>query len=100
MGVVLLDADTGSDSHSHSSAQAGSDARTWDGALYALALGSNFGAFTLTFSASLAGLLWYQILCQKGIHVRGRQFALVAVVAMCVGCAVLVGEVYVEHRGE
>ncbi len=26
------------------------DLRTRDGALYALALGSNFGAFTLTFS--------------------------------------------------
>ena len=74
------------------------------GAVYALAVGSNFGAFTLTFSASLAGLLWRQILRQKGIHVRGRQFALVnapiSVVAMCVGCAVLVGEVYVQHRGE
>ncbi|TFK86673.1 hypothetical protein K466DRAFT_523769 [Polyporus arcularius HHB13444] len=80
------------------------DPRTRDGALYALALGSNFGAFTLTFSASLAGLLWRQILRQKGIHVRGQQFALVnapiSVVAMLVGCAVLVGEVYVEHRGE
>ena len=78
--------------------------RTRDGALYALALGSNFGAFTLTFSASLAGLLWRQILRQKGIHVRARQFMLVnapiSVVAMCVGCAVLVGEVYVEYRGE
>ncbi|TFY55949.1 hypothetical protein EVJ58_g7927 [Rhodofomes roseus] len=38
------------------------------GAIYALALGSNFGAFTLTFSASLAGLLWRRILRQKGIH--------------------------------
>ncbi|RPD57388.1 hypothetical protein L226DRAFT_547068 [Lentinus tigrinus ALCF2SS1-7] len=86
-----------------SSSSSGLDARTRDGALYALALGSNFGAFTLTFSASLAGLLWRQILRQKGIHVRGRQFALVnapiSFVAMLVGCAVLVGEVYVEHRG-
>ena len=93
-----------SHTHSHSGAQAGLTAGTRDGALYALALGSNFGAFTLTFSASLAGLLWRQILRQKGIHVRGRQFALVnapvSVVAMCVGCAVLVGEVYVEHKGE
>ena len=96
--------DTHTHTHSQSSAQAGLNVRTRDGALYALALGSNFGAFTLTFSASLAGLLWRQILRQKGIHVRGRQFALVnapiSVVAMCVGCAVLVGEVHVEHRGE
>ncbi|RPD57395.1 hypothetical protein L226DRAFT_512254 [Lentinus tigrinus ALCF2SS1-7] len=88
---------------SSSSGASGLDAHTRDGALYALALGSNFGAFTLTFSASLAGLLWRQILRQKGIHVRGQQFALVnapiSFVAMLVGCAVLVGEVYVEHRG-
>ena len=48
-----------------SPASAGADARTRDGAVYALALGSNFGAFTLTFSASLAGLLWRQILAQN-----------------------------------
>ena len=69
--------------------------------MYALALGSNFGAFTLTFSASLAGLLWRQILRQKGIHVPGRQFLLlnlpISFVAMGVGCAVLVGQVYIEH---
>ena len=101
-------ADTGSHTYSHTHSQPGThvglDTRTQDSALYALALGSNFGVFTLMFSASLAGLLWRQILRQKGIHVRGRQFALVnapvSVVAMCVGCAVLVGEVYVEHRGE
>ncbi|KAM5544968.1 hypothetical protein V8D89_001079 [Ganoderma adspersum] len=85
-----------------SSSQPALDPRERDGALYALALGSNFGAFTLTFSASLAGLLWRQILRQKGIHVRGRQFLLlnlpISFVAMGVGCAVLVGQVYVEHR--
>ena len=78
------------------------DPRARDGAVYALALGSNFGAFTLTFSASLAGLLWQQILRQKGIHVRGRQFLLlnlpISFVAMLAASAVLVGQVYVEHR--
>ncbi|KAI0359203.1 hypothetical protein OH77DRAFT_1010853 [Trametes cingulata] len=76
-------------------------ARERDGAIYALALGSNFGAFTLTFGASLAGLLWRQILRQKGIRVRGRQFLLlnlpISGVAMLVGCVVLVGQVYIEH---
>ncbi|KAI1788320.1 hypothetical protein LXA43DRAFT_1159931 [Ganoderma leucocontextum] len=88
-------------SPSPSPSQPALDPRERDGALYALALGSNFGAFTLTFSASLAGLLWRQILRQKGIHVRGRQFLLlnlpISFVAMGVGCAVLVGQVYVEH---
>ncbi|KAJ3554758.1 hypothetical protein NM688_g2941 [Phlebia brevispora] len=78
------------------------DQRTRDGALYALALGSNYGAFTLTFSASLAGLLWREILHQKGIHVRPRQFLLLnlptSFVAMLCSCAVLVGEVYIIDR--
>ncbi|EJF57157.1 hypothetical protein DICSQDRAFT_157516 [Dichomitus squalens LYAD-421 SS1] len=86
---------------SSSSSGVGTDARARDGAIYALALGSNFGAFTLTFSASLAGLLWREILGQKGIHVGGRQFLVlnlpISFVAMAVGCAVLVGQVYVEH---
>ena len=72
------------------------------GSIYGLALGSNYGAFTLTFSASLAGLLWRQILRQKGIHVRARQFLVlnlpISFVAMLVASAVLVGQVYVEHR--
>ena len=83
------------------SSQPALDPRERDGALYALALGSNFGAFTLTFSASLAGLLWRQILRQKGINVRARQFLLlnlpISFVAMAAGCAVLVGQVYVVH---
>ena len=78
------------------------DKRTRDGALFALALGSNYGAFTLTFSASLAGLLWKQILLQKGIHVRARQFLLlnlpVSFVAMLCSSAVLVGQVYIIDK--
>ncbi|KAI8978233.1 hypothetical protein BD414DRAFT_524256 [Trametes punicea] len=78
--------------------------RTQDGAVYALAIGSNFGAFTLTFSASLAGLLWRQILRQRGIRVRGTQFLVVnlpiSFIAMLVASVVLVGQVYVEHPRE
>ncbi|KAI0827691.1 hypothetical protein BC628DRAFT_1367947 [Trametes gibbosa] len=77
------------------------DPRERDGALYALALGSNVGACTLTFSASLAGLLWRAILREKGVRVRAREFLLLNLplsgVAMLVGCAVLVAQVYVEH---
>jgi len=78
------------------------DPRTHDGAIYALALGSNYGAFTLTFSASLAGLLWRQILRQKGIRVRARQFLTlnfpIAFVAMTASMSCLVGEMYIEHK--
>ncbi|SCZ87544.1 BZ3500_MvSof-1268-A1-R1_Chr2-2g05010 [Microbotryum saponariae] len=45
------------------------------GAIFSAALASNLGAFSWTFSSSLAGLLWVSILKQKGIHVRAREFA-------------------------
>ena len=44
-------------------------------AAIALAVASNIGAVSFTFSASLAGLLWRSILEQKRIHVRQRDFA-------------------------
>jgi Na+/H+ antiporter NhaD/arsenite permease-like protein len=64
-----------------------------------MALGVNFGAFSTAFSASLAGLLWRDILSRKHIRVGGLEFARVNLpiiaVSMAVGCAVLIGEVYV-----
>jgi Na+/H+ antiporter NhaD/arsenite permease-like protein len=41
----------------------------------ALAVGSNIGAISVVFSASLAGLLWKSVLMQKGIQVKRRTFA-------------------------
>ncbi|KAL7416003.1 hypothetical protein BDY24DRAFT_380768 [Mrakia frigida] len=68
-------------------------------AKYALALGSNLGAVSFTFPASLAGLLWRRILSQKGIRVGRVEFARrnwkVLLVTALVGSAVLVGEVVV-----
>ena len=75
-------------------------ARDRHGAIYALALGSNYGAFSTVFSASLAGLLWRDILAQKGIIVRRSEFAKLNLslvfVSMTVGCAVLVAQIYVH----
>ncbi|KAA1476467.1 hypothetical protein DENSPDRAFT_853693 [Dentipellis sp. KUC8613] len=72
--------------------------------IYALALGSNYGAFTLTFSASLAGLLWRDILRQKGIQVRRVQFAVLNmgpfVLATAASSAVLIGQAYIVHGKE
>lgn len=72
------------------------------GSIFALALGTNFGAFTFSFSASLAGLLWRDILRQKGIIVRQRQFALLNLpiigVSIATAAAVLVAEVYVVNH--
>jgi Na+/H+ antiporter NhaD/arsenite permease-like protein len=41
----------------------------------ALAIGSNVGAISVVFSASLAGLLWRTILQQKNIHLSSPEFA-------------------------
>ena len=64
-----------------------------------MALGVNYGAFSTAFSASLAGLLWRDILSRKHIHVGAREFARenipIIAIAMTVGCAVLIGEVYI-----
>lgn len=64
-----------------------------------MALGVNYGAFSTAFSASLAGLLWRDILSKKHIHVKRLEFARVNLpiiaIAMAVGCTILVGEVYI-----
>ncbi|KAJ1305808.1 hypothetical protein OPQ81_010537 [Rhizoctonia solani] len=70
------------------------------GAIYALAIGSNYGAFSTVFSASLAGLLWRDILRQKGIIVKRSEFAKLNLalifVSMLVGCSVLIAQIYVR----
>jgi hypothetical protein len=67
--------------------------------MLALAIGSNIGAVSFTFSASLAGLLWRGILRQKGIEVRGWEFVkwnFLPLVCMTVaGCAVALAVVSV-----
>ncbi|KAI2637801.1 hypothetical protein GGS26DRAFT_588173 [Hypomontagnella submonticulosa] len=73
--------------------------RTFWATVYSMALGVNYGAFSTAFSASLAGLLWRDILARKHIRVRRLDFARVNLpiisIAMVVGCLVLVGEVYI-----
>jgi Na+/H+ antiporter NhaD/arsenite permease-like protein len=44
-------------------------------AAIALAVASNIGAISFTYSASLAGLLWNQILRQKGVIISQAKFA-------------------------
>jgi Na+/H+ antiporter NhaD/arsenite permease-like protein len=67
--------------------------------VYGMALGVNYGAFSTAFSASLAGLLWRDILARKHIHVRRLDFMRVNLpiiaIAMGVGCSVLIIEVYI-----
>ncbi|KAI1379040.1 hypothetical protein F4677DRAFT_465293 [Hypoxylon crocopeplum] len=76
--------------------------RTFWATVYSMALGVNFGAFSTVFSASLAGLLWRDILSRKHIRVRRLDFARVNLpiitIAMVVGCAILIGEVYITRH--
>ena len=71
-------------------------------AAIALAVASNIGAVSFTFSASLAGLLWQNILTQKGIPVRQRDFAiwnLLPLLAMtAVGLGIVSAEMAVLFR--
>lgn len=67
-----------------------------------MALGVNYGAFSTAFSASLAGLLWRDILARKHIHVKAVEFARVnfpiIAIAMVVGCSALIAEVYIMRH--
>lgn len=75
--------------------------RTFWSTVYSMALGVNYGAFSTAFSASLAGLLWRDILWRKFIRVRRLHFARynfpIIAISMAVGCAVLIGEVYIVY---
>ncbi|KAL2140138.1 hypothetical protein VTI28DRAFT_4220 [Corynascus sepedonium] len=76
--------------------------RTLSATIYTMALGVNYGAFSTAFSASLAGLLWRDILSKKHIHVKRLDFATVNLpiiaIAMTVGCVVLIGEVWIMKK--
>ncbi|KAF1993015.1 hypothetical protein P154DRAFT_591631 [Amniculicola lignicola CBS 123094] len=73
--------------------------RTFWGTVYSAVIGVNYGAFSIAFSASLAGLLWRSILEQKLIHVRSRDFLRVNLpiitITMVVSCSVLTGQIYI-----
>ena len=67
-----------------------------------MALGVNYGAFSMAFSASLAGLLWRDILARKHIRVRSLDFVRVNLpiiaISMTVGCVVLAGQIYIVRN--
>ena len=69
-----------------------------------MALGVNFGAFSTAFSASLAGLLWRDILYRKKIKVGSIEFARVNLpiisVAMVVGLTALIAQIYITRNGK
>lgn len=70
-------------------------------AAIALAVASNIGAVSFTFSASLAGLLWKSILTQKKIPMKQRTFAfwnMLPLLAMTgVGLAIVTAEMAILY---
>ncbi|KIX00370.1 uncharacterized protein Z518_10509 [Rhinocladiella mackenziei CBS 650.93] len=74
------------------------DHRLLKAAIYAVAMGSNIGAFSWTFAGSLAGLLWRGLLADKGVHVSQLKFALVntfpLLMQITISCAIVLGELY------
>ena len=70
-------------------------------AAIALAVASNIGAVSFTFSASLAGLLWKSITGQKGINIKQSTFAfwncLPLLVMTAVGLAIVTAEISVLY---
>ena len=70
-------------------------------AAIALAVASNIGAVSFTFSASLAGLLWKSITGQKGINIKQSTFAFwncfPLLVMMSVGLAIVTAEMSVLY---
>ncbi|KAK8870032.1 hypothetical protein IAR55_000602 [Kwoniella newhampshirensis] len=76
--------------------------RSLYGAVFSLAVGSNFGAYSFVFSASLAGLLWRNILAQKGLLLTMTDFMrwniVPMMVTMIVGCLIVAGEVCVMYK--
>ncbi|KLO09876.1 hypothetical protein SCHPADRAFT_916557 [Schizopora paradoxa] len=75
------------------------DERLRIGSIYALALGTNFGAYSFVFSASLAGLLWKGILKNNSINkivVRKRDFAIQNLPSILVAITVSAIALFVE----
>ncbi|KAK5195023.1 hypothetical protein LTR96_010645 [Exophiala xenobiotica] len=74
------------------------DRRILLGAIYSVAMGSNIGAFSYTFAGSLAGLLWRELLSDKGITVSQLKFALVNALPLLMqittASAIVLGELY------
>ncbi|OCT47428.1 arsenical pump membrane protein [Cladophialophora carrionii] len=74
------------------------DPRIMAAAVYAVAMGSNIGAFAYTFAGSLAGLLWRELLAEKGVVVGQGRFAKVnalpLLMQIVVSAAVVLAEVY------
>jgi Na+/H+ antiporter NhaD/arsenite permease-like protein len=74
------------------------DGRVLLGAIYSVAIDSNTGACSYLVTGSLAGLLWRDLLADKGVHVSHLKFTLVnttlLLMQITAASAIALGEVY------
>jgi Na+/H+ antiporter NhaD/arsenite permease-like protein len=75
-----------------------SDRLFW-GTVYSLSIGVNYGAFSLSISASLTGIMWRTVLHKEGIRLGAVQFARVNIpiiaISMAIACSILTAQVYI-----
>lgn len=73
--------------------------RLFWGTVYALSIGVNYGAFSLSISASLTGIMWRTVLNKEGRHLGRLEFARVNLpiiaMAMLTACSILTAQVYI-----
>jgi Na+/H+ antiporter NhaD/arsenite permease-like protein len=69
------------------------------GSVYSLSLGVNYGAFGISMSASLTGIMWRSVLRKEKIRVGQLEFWRVNVptiaFSMVIACTVLLGETFI-----
>ncbi|KAI1614297.1 arsenical pump membrane protein [Exophiala viscosa] len=98
IGATIILVEIMRDSAFSGSPPALADPRILLAAIYSVAMGSNIGAFSYTFAGSLAGLLWRELLADKGIKVSQLKFALVNALPLLMqittASAIVLGEVY------
>ena len=98
IGATIILVETLRDPAFQDSPTARADPKIMLAAIYAVAMGSNLGAFSYTFAGSLAGLLWKGLLADKGIQISQLKFAMInilpLVVQTTVACALIYGELH------
>jgi tetrahydromethanopterin S-methyltransferase subunit D len=66
-----------------------------------MSLGVNYGAFSITTSASLTGIMWRTVMKKEHLSVSVGESALlnlpIMTAAMMIACSVLVGQVHVAR---
>lgn len=73
--------------------------RSYWASVYALAIGTNYSAFSIFISASLAGIGWKEDLAERNVYIGRMNFSRInlplVASSMAITCAALAGQVYI-----